>query len=92
MTTKEKFVPFAKLSKKQQREIAQKKRGSWGLVQPVTKIKPSAKQYKRSKMKQDVRYYQGGSSSHILFYFVFLIQKPLKLYPTAHKHSAFCIA
>ena len=92
MTTKEKFVPFAKLSKKQQREIAQKKRGSWGLVQPVTKIKPSAKQYKRSKMKQDVRYYQSGSSSHILFYFVFLTLNPLKLYPTIRRRSAFCIA
>lgn len=64
-----KFITYEKLSKKKQQEIAKARRGSWGLVKPATKVKESAKLYKRSKTKQDVRRHQNGSSASILFYF-----------------------
>ncbi len=38
----EKFVSYEKLSKKKQNELNAAKRGNWGLVKPVTKVKPSA--------------------------------------------------
>lgn len=57
-----KFTVYEKLSKKQRREIDNTKRGSWGLVKPITKVKPSAKLYKRSKAKQDAQAY--ASASH----------------------------
>lgn len=48
----EKFVSYEKLSKKKQKEINAAKRGDWGLVKPVTKVKPSAKLYNRKKKDQ----------------------------------------
>lgn len=50
----EKFIIYEKLSKKKQKEINNKKRGFWGNVKPITKIKPSGKLYNRKK-KQDMR-------------------------------------
>lgn len=51
---KEKFISKDKLSKKAQKELAKAKRGDWGLVKPITKIKPSGKLYNRRKFKQAV--------------------------------------
>lgn len=45
----DKFVPFEKMSKKEQREQNSKKRGSWGNVKPATKLEPSAKAYSRKE-------------------------------------------
>lgn len=45
----DRFVPYAKLSKKQRKAVNEKRRGSWEGVTPVTKIKPSAKLYNRKK-------------------------------------------
>ena len=52
----EKFVTYEKLSKKKQKEMNKEKRGTWGVMSPVTKVKPSAKVYNR-KRKQDLRSY-----------------------------------
>lgn len=49
-----KFVEFEKLSKKKQKEINKTKRGTWGDVKPITKVKPSGKVYNRKK-KQELR-------------------------------------
>jgi hypothetical protein len=46
----EKFVPFEKLSKKAKKERNAQKRGSWGLIKPTTKAKPSKKIYNRKKV------------------------------------------
>ena len=51
---KEKFISKDKLSKKAQKELAKAKRGGWGLVKPITKIKPNGKLYNRRKFKQAV--------------------------------------
>lgn len=43
------FVPYEKLSKKQQKEINRKKRATWGTVNPVTRKVENAKAYNRKK-------------------------------------------
>ena len=43
----EKFVPYEKLSKKKQRELNAKKRGSWGSLNPVTRKPSNPKAYNR---------------------------------------------
>lgn len=45
----EKFIPFEKLQKKKQREIALKRRGSWGSLSPVTRKPQNPKAYQRKK-------------------------------------------
>ena len=45
----ERFVSYEKMSKKQQKIVNASKRGSWGNVKPITKVKASAKVYKRKK-------------------------------------------
>ena len=44
-----KMIPYKKLHKKKQKEIAAKKRGTWGDVKPITKKAPNAKAYNRKK-------------------------------------------
>lgn len=48
----QKFVPFEKLSKKKQRELNKKQRGSWGSINPVSRKVESAKIYNRKKARQ----------------------------------------
>lgn len=48
----EKFIPYEKLSKKKQRELDRERRGSWGVVNPVSRKVESAKLYNRRKAKQ----------------------------------------
>lgn len=48
----QKFVPFEKLSKKKQRELNKKQRGSWGSINPVSRKVESAKKYDRKKARQ----------------------------------------
>lgn len=47
----ERFIEYGKLSKSKQKEINNAKRGTWGNIKPVTKVKPSAKVYNRKRMK-----------------------------------------
>ena len=44
----EKFVPYEKLSKKEQQRINKAKRGTWGDLNPVTR-KPVNKAYNRKR-------------------------------------------
>ena len=48
----EKFIPYEKLSKKQQKAINAKKRGSWYGVNPVTRKPENPKAYNRSKARK----------------------------------------
>ena len=48
----EKFIPYEKLSKKEQKKINAARRGSWGEVNPVTRTTPNPKAYNRSKAKR----------------------------------------
>ena len=43
------FIPFEKLSKKAQRELFRKQRGTWGAISPVTRRSPDPKAYRRRK-------------------------------------------
>lgn len=45
----QKFIPFAKLSKKSQQVINKSKRKSWGSIDPVTKRPANSKAYNRKK-------------------------------------------
>ena len=56
-----KFVPEEKLSKRRQRELHRKRRGSWGSISPVTRRTPNPKAYRRKKNHQgDDETFQGG--------------------------------
>lgn len=43
----EKFISYEKLSKKEQKKINKVKRGTWGRINPSTKIVPDKKKYNR---------------------------------------------
>lgn len=46
-----KFVPFEKLSKKQQKELAKKRRVTWGEFNPTTRKPANPKAYSRKKTR-----------------------------------------
>ena len=48
----EKFVPFEKLSKKEQRKLNQQKRSDWGSLSPVTRRSDNPKAYNRRKAQR----------------------------------------
>ena len=51
------MIPYEKLSKKERRRLDQEKRGTWGNVNPVTRVRESAKRYNRKRvpgLKADV--------------------------------------
>lgn len=50
----DKFVPQDKMSKKAQKELNDKKRGTWGNTNPVTKVQPNKKAYDRKRDKKVV--------------------------------------
>lgn len=45
----EKFIPFEKLSKRKQKELNARRRGSWRGLDPVTRRPPNPKAYDRKK-------------------------------------------
>ena len=47
-----KFIPYAKLSKKKQRELDRKRRGTWGSLNPVTRKPANPKAYNRQKARK----------------------------------------
>ena len=47
----EKFVPYAKMSKKRRREADRAKRNTWGPLDPVTRVKKSGKIYDRKRAR-----------------------------------------
>lgn len=51
----DKYVPFGKLSKKKQRELNAKRRGTWGQIDPVTRRPKNPKAYDRKKARKSSR-------------------------------------
>ncbi|MDD7647256.1 MAG: hypothetical protein PUJ35_08450 [Ruminococcus bromii] len=45
----EKFIPYEKLSKKEQQKINKAKRGTWGELNPVTRKPQKSKAYNRKR-------------------------------------------
>ena len=48
----EKFIPFEKLSKKEQRKRNREKRSGWGPLSPVTRRSENPKAYNRRKAQR----------------------------------------
>lgn len=48
----EKFIPYEKLSKKKQKELNAKQRGTWYGLNPVTRKPESSKAYNRRKARK----------------------------------------
>ena len=46
-----KFIPFAKLSKKEKRKRNARDRRNWGTLNPTTRVPPNPKVYDRNKEK-----------------------------------------
>lgn len=51
----DKFISLEKKSKKAQREHYQSQRGSWGGLNPVTRVVPDRKKYSRAAARQNAR-------------------------------------
>lgn len=47
----QKFIAYEKLSKKKQRELNSKMRGTWGSLNPVTRRPENPKAYNRKKAR-----------------------------------------
>lgn len=47
----DKFIPLEKLSKKKQRELNAKRRGSWHGLNPMTRKPKNSKAYNRAKTR-----------------------------------------
>ena len=45
----EKFIPYEKLSKKEQQKLDRAKRGTWGQLNPVTRKPANSKAYNRKR-------------------------------------------
>lgn len=45
----EKFIPYEKLSKKEQQKLNKAKRGTWGELNPVTRKPQNSKAYNRKR-------------------------------------------
>ncbi len=45
----EKFIPYEKLSKKEQQKINTAKRGTWGELNPITRKPQNSKAYNRKR-------------------------------------------
>ena len=58
-----KFIPYGKLSKKKQRELTAKQRGSWNGLNPVTRKPENPKAYNRRKARK----WSDDSSTTVLF-------------------------
>ncbi len=65
----EKFIPFGKLSKRKQRELNLKRRGTWGDVNPVTRKPKDPKAYVRKKTRRWTDD-DGASGSLLLLTFI----------------------
>jgi len=50
----EKFIPFEKLSKKEQRRQNALRRGSWGGLNPVTRRPQNPKAYRRQQARNRI--------------------------------------
>ena len=51
--TKEKHIPYEKLSKKEKRKMNAAKRSTWGDLNPVTRMPENSKAYNRNKVKRE---------------------------------------
>lgn len=58
----EKFIPYEKLSKKEQRKRNAQKRGSWYGINPVTRKPPNSRAYNRQKAGSWKKEIQGPAS------------------------------
>lgn len=47
----DKFIPYEKLSKKKRRELDLARRGTWGVMSPVTRKPISSKAYNRKRTR-----------------------------------------
>ncbi|MDR0936885.1 MAG: hypothetical protein LBM98_09410 [Oscillospiraceae bacterium] len=62
----EKFIAFEKLSKKDKRRLNNEKRGTWGALNPVTRVPANPKAYNRAKLKRRMDYEPFGVFGIIL--------------------------
>ena len=55
----EKFIPYEKLSKKEQQKMNKAKRGTWGELNPVTRKPQNSKAYNRKRAQAWKKGFQG---------------------------------
>lgn len=57
----EKFIPYEKLSKKEQKKRNAARRGSWGAVNPITRRPENSRAYNRQKAQNWKRDLSGSA-------------------------------
>ena len=51
----EKYIPYEKMSKKEQRKMNNQRRSTWGSMSPVTRTPDNSRAYNRNKVKAACR-------------------------------------
>lgn len=62
-----KFVPFEKLSKAKKKEFNNRRRSTWGELNPVTRKPQNPKAYTRKKSRDRSEAYSGGQGTFNLY-------------------------
>lgn len=60
MTGEKKYIPLAKLSKREKKKFYTAQRGDWQGLSPVTRVGPDRKSYDRNKRKDRERKSRDG--------------------------------
>ena len=62
----EKYIPYAKLSKKEKRKADAARRGTWGELNPVTRKPQNSRAYNRRKARNWMRENSDTNSGNFL--------------------------
>lgn len=54
------FVPLEKMNKKAKKELCRARRGTWGILNPVTRRSGNAKIYNRKKVQREEKFFDAG--------------------------------
>ena len=63
----EKYIPIEKRSKKEKQALAKERRGTWGVLNPVTRKPANPKAYSRKKFRHEKEPFDGGIFFMTLF-------------------------
>jgi hypothetical protein len=66
----DKYVPIEKRSKKAKQALAKARRGTWGPINPVTRMPANPKAYNRKKARREDNPFDGGLLSIFSSYHV----------------------
>jgi hypothetical protein len=84
----DKYVPIEKRSKKAKQALAKARRGTWGPLNPVTRMPANPKAYNRRKTRREDNSFDGGFSLFV-FQHVHPIPPPVQYAHDGNRPFAF---